>query len=310
VDDIQKQLGLTMRVINTGIYRPNLHYEVLRVTNDDLKKEHLIRLFQEIEGIGIVYCATVKAVHSLVALFEGSGVTVRGYHGKMKAAERKESQELFMGGALKAMIATNAFGMGIDKRDIRFVIHYQTPGSLEAYYQESGRAGRDGEMARCILLYQLDDRRTQVFFMSGRYPSADAVIAVYDTLKSLGATEKSVKLNEIEEVVSEVAEKKVRVILHQLKQMGIVKEARYARFKLMRDNLDLQEIRALSGQYETRAERDRIKLEQMMLYGQSPVCRWKLLHDYFEEPFPEGRCGHCDNCLHPLEEQIGQATQA
>jgi ATP-dependent DNA helicase RecQ len=306
IDDIQKQLGLTLRVINTGIYRPNLHYEVVRVTNDDLKKQHLLRLIREIDGIGIVYCATVKAVNSLVALFDQSDVSVRGYHGKMKASERKENQELFMAGGLKAIIATNAFGMGIDKPDIRFVIHYQTPGSLEAYYQESGRAGRDGEPARCILLYQLGDRRTQVFLMAGRYPNGDALIAVYDTLKNLGAAQKALKVADIEAAAGELGKKKIHVILHQLKQMDVVHEARYARFKLVKENLQSQEIRILSAQYEEKAERDRRKLEQMMLYGQSPLCRWKLLHDYFNEPFPDERCGHCDNCLHPLDDQVGQ----
>ena len=191
---------------------------------------------REIDGIGIVYCATIKAVNSLIALFDQSDLSVRAYHGKMKASERKENQELFMGGALKAIIATNAFGMGIDKPDIRFVIHYQTPGTLEAYYQESGRAGRDGESARCILLYQLGDRRTQVFLMAGRYPNGDAVIAVYETLKSLGAARKALKLADIE-AGGELAKKKIHVILHQLKEMDVIHEARYARFKLVKENL-------------------------------------------------------------------------
>src|SRR5882724_8369520 len=107
----------------------------------------------------------------------------------MKASERKENQELFMDGGVKAMIATNAFGMGIDKPDIRFVIHYQIPGSLEAYYQESGRAGRDNDAARCVLFYQLNDRRTQQFFLGGKHPKFSDILAVYDALETLHAQE-------------------------------------------------------------------------------------------------------------------------
>jgi ATP-dependent DNA helicase RecQ len=266
-------------------------------------------LFGEVDGSGIVYCATVKTVNALTDWLQSGGHNVRPYHGGMRAPERKENQDLFMRGELKAMVATNAFGMGVDKSDIRFVAHFQVPGSLEAYYQESGRAGRDGKSARCLLFYQLEDRRTQSFFMAGRYPNAESLMAIYQAIKTLQAQESGIKLVELQEAVSEVAKKKVQTGLHLLKQEGVVHESRYGRFRLQNNNLNREKIEALARQYDTKAERDQTKLEQMMLYGQIATCRWKFLHDYFNEPFNE-RCGHCDNCVHPLEQQLGMTADA
>lgn len=296
MDDIARLLDLRdLNVIRTGIYRPNLHYAVVHVEDDIDKARHLVRLLRDPSGAGIVYCATVKQVESIAALLQTEGIRAAKYHGRMAAKDRRDAQDAFMTGDVMAMVATNAFGLGIDKPDIRFVVHFAMPASLEAYYQESGRAGRDGEAARCTLLYHKNDRRTHLFFIGGKYPSIEDVVAVHDAMKAL----KKAPLPDIEERASAVAKTKVRASLRVLKDAGLVRELRKGGFALRRGDASDAEVIRIAGEYRQRQEDDRKKLEQVIVYAQNLRCRWKMLLDYFGEGDGATDCGVCDVCVKP-----------
>jgi ATP-dependent DNA helicase RecQ len=300
VEDIGRQLSRPrMAVINTGVYRPNLHYRVLQVTNPDEKLQEALRLVRETPGKGIVYAATVKVAEEVYALLEAAGESVTIYHGKLGAAERKANQDLFMNDERRVMVATNAFGMGIDKPDTRFVVHMQIPANLEAYYQESGRAGRDGKDAECTLLFLQDDKRVQQFFLVKHYPTADEIRAVYEAVRELAESEAATP-DRVDDVAGELAGPHLTVCLKLLKDAKLLRQSRKLAYSVTAAEPKDSLFEAMAEVYRRKQEHDKEALEQMVGYAVSGFCRWKLLLDYFGDEV-EGfeKCCRCDNCLNP-----------
>jgi ATP-dependent DNA helicase RecQ len=300
VEDIGRQLSRPrMNVINTGVYRPNLHYRVLQVTNADEKLQEALRLVRETEGKGIVYAATVKCAEEIYHLLQEQGESVTIYHGKLHAAERKDNQDLFMNDERRVMVATNAFGMGIDKPDTRFVIHLQIPANLEAYYQESGRAGRDGKDAECTLLFLQDDKRVQQFFLVKHYPTAEEIRVVYEAVRDLAENEAATP-ERVEDVASDLSGPNLKVCLKLLKDAKLLRQSRKLAYNVTAQEPKASLFEAMAAVYRQKQEHDKEALEQMVSYAVSGFCRWKLLLDYFGDEV-EGfeKCCRCDNCLNP-----------
>ena len=204
--DIAAQLRLREpQVFITGFARENLHFDVQQPQGNRDKCDELLRLLDRTAGAGIVYCSTRKRCEEVAGLLREESRRVQRkvglYHAGLEPDARRRVQDDFMEDRVPIVVATNAFGMGIDKADLRFVVHYNMPGSLEAYYQEAGRAGRDGLASRCVLLFSGEDRYTQEYFIDNKFPPREAVQQVYEFLRRLTGDPIELTLQEIKEAL-------------------------------------------------------------------------------------------------------------
>ncbi len=296
-DDVAKQLRLASpRVFVAGFERPNLRLIVRRPGSVAEKMRLLTDALSESGTPAVVYAATRKNVVEVASHLASRGIDAAAYHGGLDAAERSRVQDAFMSGATPVIVATNAFGMGVDKRDIRLVVHYDVPGSVEAYYQEAGRAGRDGESADCVLLYNYADVRIQRFFLDGANPEPDLFPALLARLAEgpAGTSELAAASPTKNPIAVETA-------LGMLRRAGAVVrevdaasgEEVYAAGALPEDGSAPVDLPYLAA----KRAGDEARLHEMCAYAAGSTCRRAYVLRYFGSDEARERCEACDRCL-------------
>jgi ATP-dependent DNA helicase RecQ len=296
------------KVFVAGFDRPNLFIETLKVSGDKDKLGRLLALARG-GGPGLVYAATRKNVEKVVAALRGAGIDALGYHAGMGDGERTSVQDRFVKGGAPIIVATNAFGMGVDKADIRFVAHFDVPRSLEAYYQEIGRAGRDGKESFALLLFNFADVMMQRRMIEGGRPSRDLVERVWEEARRLlhGS------IDELARASGQTASE-VQGAIRLLESAGHLErgEAREGRFFVSTPAVPAADLAVDFELLELRVARERQMLDRLVRFTDTRGCRRQNLLRYFGDADAPRGCSACESCVGsraPAAEEVGEARR-
>ena len=280
------------QVLVRGFDRPNIWLAIERFGDDDEKREVFIDRVKHAEKPGIVYAATRKVTERLAELLKAEGINAVAYHAGMKPKERESAQDAFMNDQADVIVATTAFGMGVNKRNVRFVFHYNISDSIDFYYQEIGRAGRDDNPAKAILFYMPEDLNLRRFFSGSSKLDAEQIERVVQTVQDQAV---AIELKHLQEL-TELSKSKLKTMLNHLQEVRVIEMLPTGEVFAAKNSPDLHKAMADMIQTRERSSKvERSRLEMMRSYAEVRDCRRKFLLNYFGEQLDQA-CGHCDNC--------------
>jgi RecQ family ATP-dependent DNA helicase len=292
-EDIVQTLGLrNVRQVIRGFDRPNIMLRVRRFADERAKRRALVEDAVGRDGLGLVYVATRKDAEAYAEELTAAGLRAEAYHAGLRASRRERVHGMFAAGELDVVVATSAFGMGIDKPDVRYVLHSAPPESPDSYYQEIGRAGRDGDPAEAVLFYRAEDLGLRRFFASGS-PDEAMMLRVATLVREHGGTVPTGKLRE----TLRVGAAKLTGLVNLLSDAGAITTDDHGGLRYVGGRLTPEQaVAEAMAAHESRSRMDDSRIDMMRGYAETTDCRRRYILEYFGEPCP-ATCDACDNCV-------------